>query len=81
MPQEKGRDQRLDWVRACALVLVVIYHSGALNVPGWSRVAAGGFVANTIFVGLAGFLVGLNPPVSITRGVSAVGASDGALSG
>lgn len=67
MPQEKGRDQRLDWVRACALVLVVIYHSGALNVPGWSRVAAGGFVANTIFVGLAGFLVGLNPPVSITR--------------
>ena len=44
-------------IRATACLLIVIYHMSRLNIPGIQALSRGGFIGNTIFFALSGYLL------------------------
>ena len=54
------KDQSIFFIQIICSLLIVNYHSSILNIPYLESIARGGFVLNTIFVFLSGYLLSVS---------------------
>ena len=54
------KDQSIFFIQIICSLLIVNYHSSILDIPYLKLIARGGFILNTIFVFLSGYLLSLS---------------------
>lgn len=54
------KDQSIFFIQIICSLLIVNYHSGILDIPYLKLIARGGFILNTVFVFLSGYLLSLS---------------------
>ena len=71
-PRFQGRERQpgLDLLRACAIIVVVIYHAGIMGFPTPGRFHRWGWIGVDLFFVLSGYLIGGQLLAPLARGQS-----------
>jgi peptidoglycan/LPS O-acetylase OafA/YrhL len=68
--QDRERQPGLDLLRACAIIMVVIYHAGIMGFPMPGRFHRWGWIGVDLFFVLSGYLIGGQLLAPLARGQS-----------